>query len=115
MERPSPRPDTARSLEAPRIAIFAMALLGSALLAPSRGAAQEDGGRHFDCRLRQNAGVLTAPLATGKAEEEAVRRRMPDLRIEYDPTTGVASSVYNMPGALSDPGRGDDLVAIALE
>ncbi|MCY0999505.1 M36 family metallopeptidase [Myxococcus sp. MISCRS1] len=65
--------------------------------------------RHHDARLSHNAGPRRRVSAVQGEAEARLRRAVPELRVEVDPSTGRVRSLVNLVGALSEPAPGDAL------
>ncbi|WP_342375404.1 extracellular metalloproteinase [Myxococcus stipitatus] len=88
----------------------ALVLVG-ALGASSAVAVVQDasGPRNHDARIARNLGMKKALSAVQKDREAALRRGVPELRVETDASTGLVRSLVNPVGALTAPSSGDAL------
>ncbi len=98
---------------------FLVAMLLSAAPVWSQGSAGRPGAespaRNFDARVAENAGFERAPDATQLAAAAALRARIPDLAVAFDPTTGAARSLSNATGFLTDRQTVSDPLRLALD
>ncbi|WP_240356821.1 MULTISPECIES: M36 family metallopeptidase [Myxococcus] len=88
----------------------ALVLMG-ALSAPTALAATQDTSvaRNHDARISLNLGLKKGVSALQKDKEAALRRSVPELRLEHDASTGLVRSIVNPVGALSGRSSGDAL------
>ncbi|MCB1032769.1 MAG: M36 family metallopeptidase, partial [Acidobacteria bacterium] len=94
--------------------LLALSLIfGSASFAYAVGGESE--ARNFDARIQLNA--RAAAISPSPAQEQgldALRNDVPELAVEFEPTTGATRSLYNRMGFMTRPAAGDPM-DLALE
>ncbi|ATB47990.1 metalloprotease [Corallococcus macrosporus DSM 14697] len=92
-------------------AVFLVGTLsGSAAMAVH----SEHGNRNYDARDAYNAQARFGVTSAQASSQEALRRAVPELMVEFDEGSGLVRSLTNPVGALSGPRSGDAL-AIGLD
>jgi extracellular elastinolytic metalloproteinase len=85
----------------------ALALLVAAPAGVATAIVHSGEARNYDARIAAGAEAAIQPSASQLQSIDALERQIPELAVEFEPTTGATRSLYNRVGFLTPPAHGE--------